>query len=72
MIEFLDDERVELYDLSQDVGETENLAEKLAEKRKELLEELQQWRLQVKASMPRPNPAYQKHPNLPHSSGHKN
>jgi arylsulfatase A-like enzyme len=54
LMEFLEDKHVELYDLSTDVSESVNLAEKNPEKAKELLAKLNAWRLETKAPMPTP------------------
>jgi arylsulfatase A-like enzyme len=58
LIEFLDDMRVELYDLRDDIGEEKNLAEERPEKVTELRERLHQWRQEVGAQMPTRNPNY--------------
>ena len=44
--------KIELYDLSQDIGETKDLAGQLPDKARELLNDLRAWRKEVKASMP--------------------
>jgi arylsulfatase A len=54
LIEFFDDDSVELYDLSTDISETNNLAGKLPDLANRLHEKLKQWRLDVNASMPTP------------------
>jgi len=52
--------RLELYDLEKDLGETTNLVEKLPGKVKDLLADMQSWRKRLKAPIPcEPNPAYQ-------------
>jgi arylsulfatase A-like enzyme len=56
LIEFYEDGRVELYSLSTDTSEQDNLAEKMPGKREELLTMLRQWRQDVEARMPTPNP----------------
>ena len=55
LMEFLENNRVELYHLREDIGEKNNLAEKNIEKRNELLRRLHQWREEIKAPMPTPN-----------------
>lgn len=55
LIERYEDGSLELYDLANDVGEKENLAEKQQERAAELLAELRQWRANVSAQMPRVN-----------------
>ncbi len=56
LIEFHEDDRVELYDLQSDLGEQNNLAEKLPSKTAELRHDLNQWRQSLQAQMPIPNP----------------
>lgn len=58
LIEFLDDMRVELYNLRDDIGEQHNLAEKMPAKVEELRNRLHTWRKEVGAQMPTPNPNY--------------
>ncbi|MDN3687436.1 sulfatase [Cyclobacterium jeungdonense] len=51
---------VELYNLSADIGETTNLAAVQVDKRDELLDDLLDWQEEVKAPIPREvNPAYE-------------
>ncbi len=52
LIQFFEDDHVELYDLTTDLGETNDLARTLPAKTAELLEELRAWRAQVKAQLP--------------------
>lgn len=57
--EYFEDHGLELYNLSVDTGERNNLAGKKPEKTRELLTLLRQWRRHVKAPVPRePNPQY--------------
>ncbi len=56
LLEFFEDESVELYDLAADPGETTNLAEKQPEKTAELRRTLATWRTGIGARMPQPNP----------------
>src|SRR3990172_3988634 len=58
LIEFLEDGHVELYNLRDDLGETNNLASKMRDKAAELHHALAAWRLSVKAQMPTRNPDY--------------
>ena len=60
LLEFLEDNHVELYNLKEDVGEKNNMKKANPEKAKELLHLLTEWRQQVDASMPRLNPEYSK------------
>lgn len=59
LIEFYQDDHVELYDLKNDIGERNDLARgnpRLAERMRKKLTE---WRKSVGAQMMTPNPAYQ-------------
>ena len=58
LLEFFEDGRLELYNLAEDIGQKNNLAEKMPEKTRELHRKLLAWRKNVKAPMPRPNPDY--------------
>lgn len=56
MLEYFEDGRVELFNLRNDVAESENLAEKQAEKAQGLRRRLAAWREEVGAQLPEPNP----------------
>lgn len=58
LIEFYQDGFLELYNLKDDIGETNNLAGKRPEKAAELRQLLKHWLKEVKAQMPVPNPDY--------------
>ncbi|MBL7106172.1 MAG: sulfatase [Phycisphaerae bacterium] len=58
LIEFYEDFNVELYNLKDDIGEKNNLAEKMPQKVNELRDILHKWRKEVNAQMPTPNPGY--------------
>jgi arylsulfatase A len=58
LIEFYEDNRLELYNLREDPGETRNLVQKEPKRAADLHSQLDRWRKQVKASMPSVNPAY--------------
>jgi arylsulfatase A-like enzyme len=58
LIEFYEDDRVELYNLADDLGETRDLARTLPEKADALRRQLHAWRRSVGAQMPTPNPDY--------------
>ncbi|MCX7047038.1 MAG: sulfatase [Candidatus Sumerlaeota bacterium] len=58
LIEFYEDNRVELYNLKEDIGEKNDLAVKMLDKAKELRMMLADWRKSVNATMPTPNPDY--------------
>jgi arylsulfatase A-like enzyme len=57
LMEFLEDGRLELYNLREDIGETKNLAKTNPEKAKELHGKLVAWRAAIKAPMPTKNEA---------------
>jgi arylsulfatase A-like enzyme len=64
LMEFLEDGRIELYNLASDMGESRNLAMELPHKAKELNDKLIAWRKEIAAPMPtRNDPATQ--PNQP-------
>lgn len=58
LIEFFEDDRLELYNLKEDIGEEDNLVKKMPEKTAELQRKLVAWRKSVSAKMPTPNPDY--------------
>jgi arylsulfatase A-like enzyme len=58
LIEFYDDQPVELYNLSEDSGERTNLAESSPELVSSLRQELHAWLRAVDAQLPTPNPNY--------------
>jgi arylsulfatase A-like enzyme len=55
LMEFLEDGRLELYNLRDDLGETNNLAEKMPDKAAELHARLVAWRKAIAAPMPTKN-----------------
>jgi arylsulfatase A-like enzyme len=58
LIEFLENGRLELYNLRDDLGEKNNLAAEMPEKTGQLHQTLIEWREAAKVQMPRPNPEY--------------
>ena len=50
--------RQELYDLKNDLGESNNLVDTKPELAKQLHQELKAWRDDLNAQMPMPNPDY--------------
>ena len=58
LIAFYDDGRLELYNLAEDAGETNNLADVMPEKAQALQAKLAQWRADVGAEMPMSNPDF--------------
>ena len=57
LMEFFEDERLELYNLQDDIGEQKNLAQQMPDKVQELRSQLAAWRAEVGAKMPTPNKA---------------
>lgn len=55
LMEFLEDGRLELYNMETDVGENHNLAKSMPEKANELHSRLVKWRQEVNAPMPTKN-----------------
>ncbi|MFN9913368.1 MAG: sulfatase, partial [Pirellulaceae bacterium] len=58
LIEFFNDMHVELYDLSRDLGEANDLAASRPEVVERLRTKLHAWQAAVGAQMPTPNPDY--------------
>jgi len=58
LIERFEDNRVELYNLEDDLGEKSDLARKMPDKAKELRRMLDRWRREADVQMPKPNPKY--------------
>jgi arylsulfatase A-like enzyme len=59
LIEFFEDNRLELYNLRDDISEMTNLAATEPAKRDELHAKLVAWRERVEARIPQPNPNYE-------------
>ncbi len=62
LIEFFEDNRVELFNLQDDPGEQTELAARKPEEAQALRQKLRAWRQQVGAQMPTPNPDYDPSP----------
>lgn len=58
LIEFYEDQRIELYNLKNDLSETTNLAGQMPDRVTTLREKLSAWRERVGAQLPLPNPDY--------------
>ncbi len=58
LIRFYHYDKVELYDLQNDLGERTDLSQSLPDKTEELLQELSDWQTRIKAQMPKSNPDY--------------
>lgn len=56
LIEWFEDGSIELYNLKDDIGEKNNLAEKMPVKTAQLKKMLHTWRIEMGALMPRENP----------------
>ncbi|HIJ54367.1 MAG TPA: sulfatase [Planctomycetes bacterium] len=56
LVEWYEDNRVELYNLKNDIGEKHDLAKKMLEKTDQLRSMLHRWRRQMKARMPASGP----------------
>ena len=59
LIEYFEDGRLELFNLSNDMKETKDLSGEKPEIAKELQAMLKEWRETAKVQMPQPNPAYE-------------
>lgn len=58
LVEFYEDDHVELFNLTADLGEKNDLAARLPDKAKQLREKLTAWRKEVGAQMPTLNPDF--------------
>jgi arylsulfatase A len=58
LIEFFEDNRLELFHLWQDLGERRNMITREPDRAKQMHAKLVEWRESVNASMPKENPAY--------------
>ena len=58
LIEFFEDGRLELYNLREDVSEEHNIADDEPQVTKELKTMLTDWREEIEAIIPEPNPDY--------------
>ena len=56
LIEWYEDGRLELFNLREDIGERNNLAQEEPDRVRELHVKLKAWRRQINAKMPTPNP----------------
>lgn len=58
LLEFFEDQHVELYNLHDDLGEQHDLAKDMPERANAFRERLQAWRKSVGAALPAPNPDF--------------
>ncbi len=58
LIEFYDKEKVELYNLKEDIHERNELSKSMPQRTKELTDQLHKWQKKIGAKMPKPNPDY--------------
>ena len=58
LIEFFEDGKLELYNLTDDIGEQTNLAARFPQKARQLQRKLAAWRQSINAAMPEPNPDF--------------
>jgi arylsulfatase A len=58
LLEFFEDGKLELYNLTEDIGEHNNLAKEMPEKAQDLKKKLEVWRFSVEAAMPEINPDF--------------
>ena len=56
LIKWYEDDRLELYNLKEDIGETNNRADNKPELAEKLLKQLNQWLKETDAKFPSPNP----------------
>jgi arylsulfatase A-like enzyme len=59
LLHYYDGDRLELYNLEEDLGERNNLVDQRPEKAKELKQMLDDWRQEVDAQPPRENPLHE-------------
>lgn len=62
LLEYLEDQRIELFNLKGDPGETTDLSKQMPAQAEKLRAELHQWRTRVNAQMPKPNPDFKPAP----------
>lgn len=58
LLEYFEDDHIELYNLKNDLGEQHDLAKTMPNKAAELRQRLHQWRKDTDAAMPTPNPDF--------------
>lgn len=58
LLEYFEDDRIELYNLERDLSEQHDLANEMPEKARDLRQRLHAWRQSVDAAMPTENPGF--------------
>ena len=58
LIEFFEDNHIELYNLRTDIGETQNLARRDPQRARRMQQQLHEWLQKVEAKIPQPNPEW--------------
>ena len=58
LVRFYEDDRVALFDLSKDIGERDDLAQRMPGEAQRLRQRLEQYLSAVDAQLPTPNPHY--------------
>lgn len=58
LIAFYEEDKIELYHLINDIGETTDLAQKMPKKARQMHDMLKAWQKKMDAKMPRVNPTY--------------
>jgi arylsulfatase A-like enzyme len=58
LLQFFEDGHLELYNLREDIGEDNNLADQMPELRDGMLARLEEWKERVCARIPQPNPEW--------------
>lgn len=59
LIEWFEDDRIELFNVRDDLGEWHDLAATMPDRAAQMRQQLHDWRKDVSAAMPTPNPDYQ-------------
>ncbi len=62
LLHFIEDDRVELYNLKEDLGETKDVSKAQPDQARQLLTQLKTWRTTINAPMPTPNKMVQEKP----------
>lgn len=60
LLEYFEDRHIELYNLTDDLGEQNDLADRMSDKAEALRNRLDAWRKKIDAQLPQPNPDYRR------------